>query len=487
MIHQFFSAAAQAKDPYDEIIAYESGICLVNQGAVINEIKEIRKKTWEIFTKALAETLTTRRVEVICKRYGLNLMQFVHSQPPKPLFCRYLQLFSVGSAKIHEEDLVEEGGGLFQKTPEELEILYKRADRLQCLQKVEFSACDSGSIQKLLKFFCMKKLSLDRKRMLCYRELISPLAHRHGYLQRLTMKAIRFQPEEGEILPALDEKSRIDYYKIHRIIAERGLYAVALMPISAFSFLPRLLLFRGTRTQLHQIDCVHSWRNNVQKHIGFLGYTFAKSALDLLMADPLFCPKGKKIVVASYSLGGAHAGYFCLDYWRVISEIVFFNTVSNDPVVAETLAQEINQLAEDQIGPSFFIYRAKGDWAHFSGGKHVGWGISHLNTHVEVQEFTIFEFPTLFDFWFLKMLHTHRFLDHTSNPYEKYVVEIWTKQVLVDKELDNARRAKDVEKMRRSPRVQIVYQFLNALYWLRILAFQFFKGISTSTFKSTKH
>lgn len=484
MIEQFFCAANQARNSHDELIAYEHGIGLINQIDVSIEIEELRKKTWRVFIEALAGVFTSRRIEKICSCYHLDLTKFVQSIPPLPFLCRYLDLFVVGSAKIHEEDLVEEENDLHQKTPEELQILYKKADCLQRFKQVDFSENDRGMGQTFLQFFFTSKLSRDRKRMHYYRELTCPLAHRHGYLQRLTMKVIGFQPEKGEIIPTPDEQSTIDYYKVHRTVAEKGLYAVALLPISRLSRLPRLLLFRATRTQLHEIDCIHSWRNNMQKRMGRLGYTLAKDKLDLLMSDLIFCPKGEKITVASYSLGGAHAGYFCFDYWQCISEAVFFNTVSNEPIVAETLAQEINRLPQDQMGPSFYVYRAKGDLAHFLGGKHVGWGISHSKVRVEVQEFQIRKFPHSLDFRVLQVLeelhayrelHAHQFLDHASDPYEKYAVEIFSEPMLIDKELDNAKREKDMERVRRSYRVRIAYHLLNIAYCLTIFAFRFFK------------
>lgn len=486
-IHEFVAAAYRA-DPHGELIVQDGRVYLVDEKYDLNvSEQELRKRTWEAFQRALEETFSDKRINKICADYPFssdNERDWFQIKEPYPaLMRRHVEIFGVGSANIHIDDLLEQGNPS-DLTPGQLHSAYIQADPLHYLGETSDPTSLRAGPSDFAQYLWIPQVAKDRKRVNLYQGVEN--LNWHAYLQRLSMAIIGCEPKVGTLIPAPIGGGRVDYYKVHKIIPAKGLYAVALKPVSKFSKLQKMVLFRQTRTSLNEMDTIHSWINNVEKNIGQTGYEAAQKQLQSLMEDPDFCRKDEKVVVSAYSLGGAHCGHFCREFWRRISEAVFFNDVSNsDLKVAEGLADEINQLPPDTLGPNVTIYRAIsskdgmiGDWAHFSGRKHVFWGIKHPGTSVQVKSFILPDLTPPRDIATWGKFHGWRYLDEgDGNPYEKYEVNVYRGRTLVDRELDNHQRGEAIkrfEEMRLSLGTKVLYDVLNIGFRILDFSLRFF-------------
>lgn len=483
-IHEFI-AAAHRVDAHGELVVQGGRVYLAEERFDQSESQQqLRKRTWEAFERAIRETFTERRIEKVCRDYAfskddeLNWFKFKQTDCPA-LMSRHVEMWGVASANIHVADLLDKGDPS-ELTLEELHSAYIEADPIHCLS----TSVDHTNPRELYEYFGQAQVYHDRRRINFYKDIhkLSP----HSYLQRLAMVITSCEPPEGALIPAPTHDGGIDFYKVHCVVAAEGLYAVALTPVSKQSKLKKTILFRPTATTPGQTDMLKSWINNVEELNGLTGYTAGKKQLAELMKDPTFRKEGEKIVVSAYSLGGAHCGYFCRDFWPDIEEAVFFNDVSNsDTKVAEDLAKEINALPDHAWGPKVTIYRAVsskdgnyGDWAHYMGKKHVFWGIKHPGTFVRVISFILPDLPVPRDFSTWGRFHSYRYLDEGGeNPYDKYDFKLFIGPTLVDRELDNDKRGERIrnyEVLRRSLGTNILYHVISVVSRILDFIFRFF-------------
>ena len=188
------------------------------------------------------------------------------------------------------------------------------------------------------------------------------------------------------VIPAPGEKrGTVEYYRVHKIISNSGLNAVALVPISDESKLEPLLCFRCTKQRLNHHGSFESNLENLNKHIGVSSYKACQEALTDLLEDQEF-NRGRKVTVLSYSQGGGHAAYFMRDHWDQIQSYIGFNTVGSDSSLIKEIAEKINSLKSHEVPPQFYHHRnvgneegTEGDWANKIGQRHLGHGINHPN------------------------------------------------------------------------------------------------------------
>jgi len=216
-----------------------------------------------------------------------------------------------------------------------------------------------------------------------------------------------------------------------------GLVAYALKPVSSFSLLRPLIVFRPTSTTLAAHDAPQTWLTDFELHIGSSGYLAAKSELSAVMTDSDFCPPGKKVDVTGYSLGAVHTQRFLADHWKRVESAFCFNGPSVESSLAEKFASEVNATPPSSEEASFSIqvFRTRDDLAHQVGDKHIGWGVSHPKVRREVLEVDFVERPidTRFSVRPYLARHVHLFLLDRSSPF---VAQRHQKET-IDKHLDN--------------------------------------------------
>ncbi len=295
------------------------------------------------------------------------------------------------------------------------------------------------------------------------------------------------------VIPAPGEKEgELDYYEVYDVVSKGGLNAFALVPISKQSSLKPLLVFRCTKQGVGQTDGIPSMLNNGEKNIGKSGYDACAEKFEALMRDKNFTGGGK-VNVLCYSLGGAHAGYFLREHWEKVKECICFNVVGNDAKVIERLAEQINQLPDNQIPPAFHLHRNLGDWVNVTGQKHMGWGIKHLNTQVHLYEWDVDDLPRPSSYeptQILSWMNIHGFRpmdvhseDRVRGKYStrfRYRYTHSSGPSACDPILDTYKRDRIFEDLRREIGHKVLFNVVNIGYSilefvLRVLGIDFFK------------
>src|SRR5581483_6534378 len=121
--------------------------------------------------------------------------------------------------------------------------------------------------------------------------------------------------------------------------------------------------------------------NDAQGNVGEMGWQACQNALKELMSDPKFRDNNENVSVAGYSLGGAHAQYFLAEHGELVSNAVFYADPSVDDSTAEQFAERMNAMSRRTEPLNIQIFRLKGDFCHYVGGKHVGW-VSNILTSI---------------------------------------------------------------------------------------------------------
>lgn len=480
-IDQFIVAAQQLKNPHDELIVQDGAVYPLSEKYSDEPMEFIRQRTWQAFRKAIETIFPPHRLQRICIAYGFPWEKMTNSS--LPLSRRHIEIFGVGSATIHVDDLLPQSADPSSLTPEEIRPLYMQADRMRYIGPTESAKNFKPGPRALHEYVIMTKFDRARRGVILREGIEKLRAHPHSFYQRFTMGLPGTELPDGIIIPApSEEEGKIDYYKKIRTVAARGLYADAFVPVSKYSKLRPVLVFRATRTGVSDVDFFHSLRNNAELNIGATAYLAAKPQLDALVKDtafrrfffdPFFGGRFERFDVCAYSQGDGYAAHFIRDYWPHINEVVSFGGVSNSSELAEDFAEKMNAREEDDPRPpSFYIYRAvtddegkKGDWATFLGEKHIGWGCKDV--YVRVDRFKITELPTPTNIKEWGDLHSLRYLDGEENPYEKYEVTTLIGEDLINEELDNLQRGEEVrrfEELRRSLGTKILYYVLDIVY-----------------------
>ncbi|NGX26959.1 MAG: hypothetical protein K940chlam6_00886 [Chlamydiae bacterium] len=474
--------------------------------------EQLRQATWWAFRRAVIKEFPKIQRNYICARYGFDWNKIAYSKE-EDLKRRHIEYFGTGAANPYTFNLKEslcKQSWLFpsleNQSTEWIHRLNEHAARLRFIGKVKDPSKVYGGAIKPHENFIQDQLLTDQRRANLFQgieELISDdpnIPRLHPYYSRLAMGIVSLLETQKNIedielvipAPAIIDGKK-EYYKIHKIISEGGLNAVAFVPVSKSSKLSPILSFRCTKQSLGQADAILSNLNNMEKHIGKSGYDASEEKLCELMKDPAFT-RGKKIKVLAYSQGGAHAGYFMRDFWRQVEEFVGFNIVGNDARVVESLANQINALDAREIPPAFYIHRNMGDWVNKSGQKHIGWGIKHPNALVQVIEWAVDDFPApteefvqpeQFELW--QNLHAARPMDSgledkiKGNFQSKWLYEynIYKGPTNCNRVLDTYNSDHTIEDFRKKIG-EGLYKFVSWTFWildfaLRVFGIDFFK------------
>lgn len=404
---QDFAFASERVGPHDALVLKHGH--LERKTSYEKGEKALNRNTWNAFRRALSKDFSSKRIEKICKRYNFNLKEFSH----QPLERKFVEYFGVGAATPDTDDLKENLGffsALESQSLKKIHSLNEKAIRSRYVGVEEDPANVHGGAKYAYQNFAEDKFAIDKQCAILKKNLGRVVSHdpnirrMHPYYSQLAMVIASLRDKKSEdqnlVIPAPgDIDGRLEYYKIHDIISEGGLTAVAFTPISKHSNLPPILAFRGTKPSGVRTDGIASIFNDLEENIGESGYRAAKEKLAKLMKDPTFVGRGK-IQVLGYSLGGAHAGYFMRDFWRQVHEFVGFNSAGNASYVVDRLADEINDADETVVPPSITQHRnvsnedgTQGDWVNKVGKKHLGIGVDHPNAQVRVVEWIIDDMP----------------------------------------------------------------------------------------------
>src|SRR5580692_9374098 len=101
-------------------------------------------------------------------------------------------------------------------------------------------------------------------------------------------------------------------------------------------------------------------------------------------------------------------------------------------VLAERVAQRMNQMPRRTEPLNIQIFWTKGDFCHYVGGKHVGWGITHPDVNIQLIEIDHDnKMAAAFN------LHAYRFLDNNQFAYQ---MQIYEDPEQLFNHLDNSKR-----------------------------------------------
>ena len=400
--------------------------------------------TWKVFRESLTEIIGNKKFDWICHRYRNRLNFPQREASGDALQPQHVELFSVGSSQMLECDIEDRFNKRKLKTfsRQELTDKMRKLQPFPILGAYQDPSKLSSLWTSLLSFFVHDKLLMDKKKQWMFSDIKN--LNFPSWLERMCKRLVNLELIPGQIIPAPGHDGSIDYYKVYRkVTTGDGLIAYALKPAVGNSSLKPLIVFRPTQWSFSNEDAFESYYNDVQPHVGEVGFKGAEEELNKLMADSHFRKEKEKISIAGYSLGGAHGQYFLAAHADHISHAVFYADPSVDPAVAEQFAEEMNKKPRRKEPLNIQIYRIKGDPCSYVGGKHVGWGITHPDVNIQLVEIDHYEktASTL-------QLHSHRLFDthHIS-----YRMQSFKNQTHLFQHLDNSKRGLNVywyEKMR---------------------------------------
>lgn len=468
--------------------------------------KSLNTRTWRAFHKAIRKSFTATHRNAITARYGLDFDKMVRSG--HPLERRYVEYFGVGAASPYTFNLREQqglfGGALNRCSPEQIHSLYRNATESGYLGTVQDPTDIYGGVRYAHEQFAYDYFHTDQARSNLFRgisELVSKdpnIPRLHPYYSRLEMGIISLLETDPNnatleaVIPAPgDRDGAVDYYRVHRIISNAGLNAIALVPISDQSKLEPLLCFRCTKQTLGHHGSLDSNFENFNEHIGKSSYEACREDLDQLAKDPVF-NRGKKFSVVCYSQGGGHAAYFMRDHWKEVKQYIGFNVVGSDATLVGELASEINALEPYEVPPKIYQHRnvgnaqgTEGDWVNKVGQRHLGHGIQHPNAYVAVYEWHIHDYPCptnniwdpkqlahWLDFHAIRPMDTDREDDLKSkwDKRWKYAYKKHEGGAMVDRVLDTYNRDSTLEDLRHNIGYKLIYNLaVNAASWLDFL------------------
>jgi hypothetical protein len=441
--NQAFSASQRNK----HLIASPNGID-VNLHEIPSKFSlencKSNKQTWKIFRESMVGTIGQRKFDWICHRYRSRINFTRMERSGDPLLPEHVELFGTGSNQLLTQDIK---GRYPQKiramTREQLTSRIPLVQPFSIVGKYQDPVKISGSPGSIPALFFHDKVLMDKEKQLLFSD-VGRLSY-PAWLERFCKVAVNRELLEGQLIPAPGQDGRIDYYKVHRkIAAGDGLVAYALKPAASDSTLKPLISFRPSQWAFSNEDAFETYLNDVQVNVGELGWNSAKQLFDQLMRDPHFRRPNEKVSIAGYSLGGAHAQRFLEFHYENVGYAVFYCDPSVDDATAERIRDKINAMPRRNEPLNAQIFRMKGDFCHYVGGKHAGWGVVHPDVNIQLMEID-HENKKVSALY----LHSHRIFDNNTFPYHMECVEN-TEQLF--NRLDNSKRGPDVfwyERMRR--------------------------------------
>jgi hypothetical protein len=409
------------------------------------ETIEQNKRTWRVFREALIETIGSNKFDWICHRYRSRLDFSWMEQSGQPLLPGHIELFSIGSSQLASRHIKARfAGRLRTLTREQLQDRIRLVQPFSLVGQYKDPIRIAGTPGSFPAYFVHDKVLMDKEKQLLFSD-VGRLSY-HAWMERFAKVIINRELIEGQVIPSPGQDGRMDYYKVYRkITTGDGLVAYALRPATGDSTLKPLIAFRPSQMALSNEDTIETYLNDVQKNVGEMGWNAAKPLFDQLMSDPHFRRADEKISIAGYSLGGAHAQRFLEWHYENIGNAVFYSDPSIDDETAERIKTKLNAMPRRTEPLNILIFRMKGDFCHYVGGKHAGYGVDHPDVNIQLVEV---------DHENKKMtalyLHAHRLFDNNTFAYQMQCYQNTSEEF--SNRLDNSKRGPDVfwyERMRR--------------------------------------
>lgn len=413
------------------------------------------KNTWKIFNESLIATIGKQKFDWICNRYREHYQFSRLAASGAPLLPEHVEAFSAGSAQVFSRDLKA-----LSPTREKLKDLSPAEieRRMQACQPLSFVGdyVDPqqihGSPRKVSDYFFHNKKRMDQEKQILFSDVRR--LSKQSALERFCKATVNRELIEGQMVPFPGENGGVEYRRLYRKIATGdGLVAYAFKRCGDSA---PLLVFRPSQWAFSNEDAFETYRNDVQPNVGEMGWKKAAPLFTSLMNDPHFCPPDRRISIAGYSLGGAHAQRFLAEHYDKVNHAVFYASPSVERELAEGAAQRINQMPRREADPlNIQIFRARGDFCHYVGEMTVGCKVNHPDVNIQLLEIDHHN-KKVSGFY----LHSTRIFDTNSFDYRMYRYE--NPQDLYD-HLDNSKRGPDVlwyERMRKIWGKAADYSFL---------------------------
>ncbi len=406
---------------------------------------EQNKRTWEIYRESLIGTMGERKFEWICNRYRSRLNFTRLEKSGQPLLPEHIELFSIGSNQLLSRDIKQRFPGNLRSSHSRVQL----QERMRVVQPFPIvgSYRDpvkiAGSPGSFSAFFFHDKVLMDKEKQLLFSD-VGRLSFQ-AWMERFAKVTANRELLEGQLIPAPGYDGRLDYYKVYRKVATGdGLVAYALRPATNDSTLKPIIVFRPSQWAVSNEDAFQTYLNDVQKNVGEMGWRAAKPFFEQLMNDPKFRRSDERVLIAGYSLGGAHVQRFLECHYENVSQALFYSDPSIDDETAESIRTKINAMPRRNEPLNIQIFRAKGDFCHYVGDKHAGWGVIHPDVNIQLNEVD-HENKKIS----AMVLHAHRLFDNTTFPYQ---IQCYENTEELFNRLDNSKRGPDVfwyERMRR--------------------------------------
>jgi len=262
-----------------------------------------------------------------------------------------------------------------------------------------------------------------------------------AWMERFSKVATSRELLEGQLIPAPGQEGELDYYKVHRKIATGdGLIAYALRPATGDSIFKPMIFFRPSQLAFSNEDAFQTYLNDVQKNVGEMGWVAAKTLFEQLMNDPHFRKPDERVSIVGYSLGGAHAQRFLECHYENTSQAVFYSDPAIDDDTAERIRAKMNGMPRRSEPLNIQIFRIKKDFCHYVGDKHAGWGVTHPDVNIQLNEIDHEDKKIS-----AMILHSHRIFDNAAFPYQiHYYENSEENSEKLFNLLDNAKRGPDI-------------------------------------------
>lgn len=437
-IHHFAEAANHASRM--QYLTADSTSLAVNAtnlptSSFSKEEQQINKLTWKIFRQSMIDSLGQQKFDWICSRYR-NSLNFTRMESSGlPLLPKHVEIFSIGSSQITAgRDIALRMGNM---TCAQVREAVQRAQPLGVVGTYIDPFEIHGAPCTFAAQIMHDKLLMDKEKQLLFSDTQN--LNFPAWLERMAKVTVNRELLEGQLIPTPGANGQLDYYKVYRkITTGDGLMAYALKPIATDSRLKPLLLFRPSQWAISNEDAFETYLNNVQPQLGERGWQAAADArlFEHLMQDPEFRSLDEKILIAGYSLGGAHAQYFLANFHEHVSNAIFYANPSVDAQTAEKFAETMRTLPPRSEPLYIQIFRMEKEFCHCVGEKHVGWGVNRPDVHIQLI-YTDHNNEMISVFG----LHAHRIFDNANFPYGMRGVE--NAEELFN-HLDNSKRGMDI-------------------------------------------
>ncbi len=441
-LNQFVLAANQAyyapKQHYLVADRQGLGVSVRPVGkSITSEMKNENKQTWKQFRESLIETIGRQKFDWICQRYRKYLNFTQVESTGQPLLAKHVELFGAGSSQLFSHDVKARFvGKLRTLNRAELQERIRMVQPFPVVGEYINPVEITGAPQTRSGHFFHDKVLMDKEKQLLFSDAVTQSFP--SWLERFAKVTVNRELIEGQIIPVPGQDGQIDYYKIYRkVTTGDGLVAYALKPATRDSTLKPMIVFRPSQFAFANEDAFETYLNDVQPHVGEMGWIPSKKIFDQLMNnDRHFRRDKEKISIAGYSLGGAHAQRFLEEYYEQIAHVVTYNSPSVEKEVAERFAHKLAAMPHRAEPLNIQIFRTKRDICHYVGEKHVGWGVNHPDVTIQLLEID-HENKKAAAF----SLHAHRIFDNIIFPYH---IDRYEKQEELFNHLDNSQRGADV-------------------------------------------